>query len=96
MSGLVHILECTEMERGWGQTPDGFLIFLSDEDLQVFLHIEYSSRGEDVPAWYIKYDKLEPRLALECWRDSIQARIDAGKDAHISIEHLKQLNSPIL
>lgn len=59
------VLECTEYERGWGQRPDGYLIFQTEEDLSKFLEDDAREKRAttETPAYYSAYHRLPARKA---------------------------------
>lgn len=58
----VYVVEMTEYERGWGNRPDGYLAFATEEDADAYLKAEYQIRwGRSVPE-YTEYTDYEARL----------------------------------
>lgn len=52
------IVEMTEYERGWGQRPDGFLVFPTQEAAKAYVDNETKDRTGPVPDEYVRYDLI--------------------------------------
>lgn len=50
-----YVYDVTEFERGWGQRPDGHLIFKNESDAKDFKNAIYASRTSVVPECYDDY-----------------------------------------
>lgn len=55
-------VQVTEYERGWGQRPDGRLLFHTKEDAQRIIGEEYAKRSRTTYVPDIYEDYSEPRL----------------------------------
>lgn len=59
------VLECTEYERGWGQRPDGYLIFQTAEELSQFVDDDARKKRAtaETPEYYVAYQRRPSRTA---------------------------------
>jgi hypothetical protein len=56
MSVLVgFVVEMTEHERGWGQRPDGFLVFETEAKAKSYVQKEIANRTKSDPDDYVVY-----------------------------------------
>lgn len=55
---LAFVVEMTEYERGWGQRPDGYLVFATQEIAAAHVHNETKNRTGPVPDEYVRYDLI--------------------------------------
>ena len=63
---LVYPLQAVEYERGWGSRPDGYVLFLTSEDRELFLQADALEKSQSavVPDVYVDYSPV-PVTALK-------------------------------
>lgn len=61
----VHVIEGTEYERGWGQRPDGYVAFLSEEAAKAYIN-EYDKDFNNLARTPDEYTKYEYVGATRC------------------------------
>jgi hypothetical protein len=55
---VLAVVECTEFEQGWGQRPDGYFGFLTEEDANAFIRSQTSGRSGSAPSIYVNYEYI--------------------------------------
>lgn len=62
-ANVVFIVEMTEYERGWGQRPDGFLAFVTEDAAN--LYVQEKTKGRkfgSAPDVYVAYNMIGYRV----------------------------------
>lgn len=52
---FVFVVSITEVERGWGQRPDGYFLFETEEHAKAFIAADDATRAAIVPNVYCDY-----------------------------------------
>lgn len=84
---VLFVIEITEYERGWGQRPEGYLVFLNEAAADNYIADEYKSRQGPAPDVYWNYTKIG-------YKDASPAAISSVKksdDKRIYIDKISQL-----
>lgn len=85
---VAYVIQMTEHERGWGQRPDGYLVFGTEADGKAYVIKEISSRISPVaPDIYVSYDVVGYK---QCAPSIIEA-IAKSERQFIYVDHLKEL-----
>jgi hypothetical protein len=84
---VVFIVEMTEYERGWGQRPDGYYAFLTEQAADDHIKEETKDRTGPAPEVYVAYHKVGYR---ECDPKFIPV-VKKTKTKRLYIDSLKDL-----
>ena len=85
----VHVIQCTEYERGWGSRPDGCMAFLNEQEARDFCS-EYDRKNNNAtsaPDYFIKWSYAG---AYECSVDFLNRVIADKKVNFRSLSDLKK------
>lgn len=53
-----YVVEMTEYERGWGQRPDGYMAFLTEDAANEYITEQTKDRTGSAPDVYVNYSKV--------------------------------------
>lgn len=53
-----YVVEMTEYERGWGQRPDGYVAFLTEDAANEYIAEQTKDRTGSAPDVYVNYSKV--------------------------------------
>ena len=87
-ANVVFIVEMTEYERGWGQRPDGFLAFGTEDAAKAYVQEETKGRTGPAPEIYVAYSMLGYRACSP----AVLARVlTASEDANGQCVYIDKL-----
>ncbi len=65
MVQAVYVIEVVEHERGWGQRPDGYILFPSEEHAKEYVDRRTKDRFGPAPDWYLNYEMIGYKEATQ-------------------------------
>jgi hypothetical protein len=84
---VLAVVECTEFEQGWGQRPDGYYGFLTEEEANEFIRAQTKDRTGPVPYIYTHYEYIGLK---ETTKDNLLAVTHSRRKHFNRLEDLKK------
>lgn len=90
MSGVnvVYLVEMIESERGWGQRPDGYLAFRSEQNAINHIRGVTKDRTGPAPEVYTIYNPIGYKECSQSFLDKLLAK---GEDGRVYIDRMREL-----
>lgn len=88
---LVHVIEGTEYERGWGQRPDGYAAFKSREDAEAYIdhYNRTHNTAKHAPDCYTTYQYLGEKPASAAF----SRKLAESKQGLVFFERMNELRA---
>ena len=86
----VHLIEGIEYERGWGQRPDGYVAFKTEEAARLFI-VNYDKQHNNLfyaPDEYTKYTYIGVRQCTHAFLNAF-----SGKLGYKHFDRISELNT---
>lgn len=84
---VVYVVEMTERERGWGQRPDGFFAFPTEEKAKAYVNNQTKDRTGPAPDEYVSYDLIGYRECSQAFLD----KLAEGRHSRVYFDRLGEL-----
>ena len=86
---VVYVVEMIESERGYGQRPDGYLLFRTENAASLYVKEETKGYTGPAPDVYVRYNMLGYKEACQ----AIMDRFSSPKRNMLYIDRLHELQN---
>lgn len=90
-ANVVFIVEMTEYERGWGQRPDGFLAFVTEDAAKAHVYEETADRTGPAPDEYVSYSMIGYRACSSAFLQKTLTAATSLDRPFIYVDQVREL-----